>query len=102
MFVILLLSSHSSTALSWFDKTRLAIAKVAGYDKYFNAAGADIAKLKLGAAEGHNHFVNTPEELQSQLSRSFHKLISTAMLIRHVIFTGQSLLRQRVYRIQNY
>jgi hypothetical protein len=48
-------SSHA-----WFDETHLAVAKVAGYQKWFNAAGADVAKLKMGHKEGHNHFVNNP------------------------------------------
>jgi hypothetical protein len=54
----------------------LAIAKVAGYEKWFNAAGPDVAKLKLGDKEGHNHFVNnprgtvvTPEMVLSQVER---------------------------------
>jgi hypothetical protein len=33
---------------AWYDETHLAIAKVAGYDKWFNAAGPDVAKLKMG------------------------------------------------------
>jgi hypothetical protein len=45
---------------AWFDETHVAIAKVASYQKWFNAAGADVAKLKLGDKEGHNHFVNNP------------------------------------------
>jgi len=45
---------------AWYDETHVAIAKVAGYAKWFNAAAADVAKLKLGAVEGHNHFVNNP------------------------------------------
>ena len=48
-------SSHA-----WFDETHLAVAKVAGYQKWFNAVGADVAKLKMGDKEGHNHFVNNP------------------------------------------
>ena len=48
------------SSLSWYDETHLAIAKVAGYSKWFNAAGPDVAKLKLGDKEGHNHFVNNP------------------------------------------
>ena len=53
--------SYPSTSSAWFDETHLAIAKVAGYQKWFNAAGPDIAKLKMGDKEGHNHFVNNPK-----------------------------------------
>jgi hypothetical protein len=55
-----MLALYPSTSSAWFDETHLAIAKVAGYQKWFNAAGPDVAKLKLGDKEGHNHFVNNP------------------------------------------
>jgi hypothetical protein len=65
-----------STSSAWFDETHLAIAKVAGYQKWFNAAGPDVAKLKMGDKEGHNHFVNnprgtvvTPEIILAQVDR---------------------------------
>ena len=51
-----------TTGSAWFDETHLAIAKVAGYTKWFNAAGPDVAKLKMGDKEGHNHFVNNPRD----------------------------------------
>lgn len=46
---------------AWFDDTHLAIAKAAGYKKWYLAVGADMAKLKAGASEGHNHYVNNPK-----------------------------------------
>ena len=61
MWLLLLVGvSYPSTSSAWFDETHLAIAKVAGYPKWFNAAGPDVAKLKMGDKEGHNHFVNNP------------------------------------------
>jgi len=45
---------------TWHDETHIAIAKAAGYEKWFNAAGADIAKIKAGAVEKRNHYVNNP------------------------------------------
>jgi len=59
LFIVLLLNLQSST-YAWHDETHLAIAKVAGYEKWYNAAGADIAKLKAGDKEGHNHYSNNP------------------------------------------
>jgi len=50
----------AGVAQAWFDETHVAIAKVAGYPKWFNAAAADVARLKLGRIEGYNHFVNNP------------------------------------------
>ena len=43
---------------AWHDETHIAIAKAAGFHKWFNAAGADIAKIKAGAVEKLNHYVN--------------------------------------------
>ncbi len=45
---------------AWFDETHVAIAKAAGYSKWFNAVGPDMIKEKLGNRERHNHFVNNP------------------------------------------
>jgi len=47
-------------AHAWFDETHIAVAKVAGYPKWFNACGPDMIKVKLGDREGHNHYVNNP------------------------------------------
>ena len=49
-----------SSSKAWHDETHIAIAKVAGYYKWYNAAGADIAKVKAGKIEGHNHYRNNP------------------------------------------
>ena len=50
----------SHPALAWHDETHIAIAKVAGHKKWFNAAAADIIKIKAGDIEYANHFVNNP------------------------------------------
>ena len=54
--LLLLLLPNFSHA--WFDETHLAIAKAAGYSKWYNAAAADIAKEKMGNTEGYNHYVD--------------------------------------------
>ncbi len=66
----------SSVAHGWYDRTHLAIAKAVGYDRWYNAAGADIAKLKAGSTEGYNHFYNniegtdiTAERVLAQIKR---------------------------------
>jgi hypothetical protein len=48
-------------ASAWHDETHIAIAKASGYQKWFNATGADMAKLKAGEIESHNHYVNNPK-----------------------------------------
>lgn len=47
-------------AAAWHDETHLAVARAAGYAKWHHAAGADMAKLKAGDREAHNHYVNQP------------------------------------------
>ncbi len=47
-----------SISCAWHDRTHIAIAKAAGYEYWFNAAGADITKVKAGAVEEKNHYFN--------------------------------------------
>jgi hypothetical protein len=63
-------------AQAWQDKTHVSIAKAAGYEYWFNAAGADMAKIKAGTIEIYNHWYNnnsevkvTPEMVLDQASR---------------------------------
>lgn len=56
----LLSTTSPKRASAWHDETHLAIAKAAGYSKWYSAIGADMAKLKAGDIESHNHFVNNP------------------------------------------
>ena len=58
--LVLSLISFSTQSWAWHDETHLAIAKAAGYEKWFNAAGADITKIKAGDVEKKNHYVNNP------------------------------------------
>jgi hypothetical protein len=71
-----LLLSHGAAAHGWYDKTHISIAQAAGYDRWFNAVGADIAKIKAGNIEACNHFFNnsenreiTPQQVFSQVAR---------------------------------
>lgn len=50
----------AGAAEAWYDETHLAVARAAGYAKWHHAAGADMAKLKAGDREAHNHYVNQP------------------------------------------
>ena len=55
-----LLIAFTGTASAWHDETHIAVAKVAGYWKWYNAAGADMIKLKAREIEQPNHYVNNP------------------------------------------
>lgn len=56
----LLICNYPAVGWSWHDETHLAIAKAAGYKKWFNAAGADITKIKAGNLERRNHGTENP------------------------------------------
>ena len=62
ILAVLAILAVPKLSTAWHDETHIGIAKVAGYYKWFNATGADMAKLKTGELESHNHYVNNPPE----------------------------------------
>jgi hypothetical protein len=65
-----------SPGRAWHDETHLAVAKAAGYAKWYNAAGPDVAKEKAGERERHNHYFGnyrnveiTPQFVLEQVGR---------------------------------
>jgi hypothetical protein len=60
--IVFFILSGLSPALAWNDGTHLAVAKAAGYFKWYNAAGADMAKIKAGHIEQYNHYFDNNEE----------------------------------------
>lgn len=54
----------ASSAFCWSDRTHLAIAKASGYSSWYNAAGADMAKVKAGNTEGANHWFNNTADTE--------------------------------------
>jgi hypothetical protein len=74
LFPIGILSTTPDTSSAWYDETHLAIAKAAGYYKWYLAVGADMAKTKAGKIESDNHYFNnapdvvvTPALIESQI-----------------------------------
>lgn len=61
ILVIFVIVVFHGSASGWHDETHLAIAKAAGYAKWYNAAGADMAKLKADRIEKNNHYSNNAE-----------------------------------------
>jgi len=55
MLALLALLLLPSAAFGWHDRTHVAIAWAAGFDRWYSAAAPDVAKLKYpcGAYEGH-------------------------------------------------
>lgn len=60
LITVLSIISFAGKTYPWHDETHFAIAKATGYKKWYNATGADMAKLKAGKIERFNHYVNNP------------------------------------------
>jgi hypothetical protein len=56
VFSLLILHITPGTPWAWHDQTHIAIAKAAGYPYWYNAAGADMTKIKAGTIEEKNHY----------------------------------------------
>ncbi len=76
IFIFFTIFLHFGVAFGWHDETHLAVARAAGYGKWYNCAGADITKIKAGEVEKHNHYFNnnagievTPRLVQDQAGR---------------------------------
>ncbi|HUJ79241.1 MAG TPA: hypothetical protein VLY45_02870 [Nitrospiria bacterium] len=63
VFVCLLLLAPEP-ARAWHDHTHLAIAKAAGDPGWYNAAAADVTKIKAGAIEDKNHFFDNDKNVE--------------------------------------
>jgi hypothetical protein len=73
---VFFITSFAGNSYPWHDETHIAIAKSTGYKKWYNATGADMAKLKAGKVEKRNHYVNnsrgatvTPETVFKQAKK---------------------------------
>jgi hypothetical protein len=62
ILAIFLVISFTGNSYPWHDETHMAIAKAAGYKKWYNSAGADMIKTKAMAIERPNHYVSNPGE----------------------------------------
>ena len=51
-------------SLAWNDETHIAIARAAGYEKWYNAAGVDMIKLKAENLEKPNHYFNNNDNIE--------------------------------------
>lgn len=69
LIIVFFLLSLSGPVMAWHDKTHMSVAKAAGYEMWYNAAGADMAKIKAGNKEKYNHWYNNTwkKEITAQL-----------------------------------
>ncbi len=79
LLAVFFIASFAGNSYPWHDETHIAIAKAKGYKKWYNATGADMAKLKAGSAEKRNHYVNNPRgttvtpEMVLQQTKKYNK-----------------------------
>lgn len=59
----LFLFFNLSAASGWHDETHLAVAKAAGYSRWYNAAGPDITKIKADFIERNNHYFDNEKDV---------------------------------------
>ncbi len=62
VILTLIVFLNANLLYAWHDRTHIAVARVAGYERWFNATGPDMAKIKAGRREGLNHYYDNPED----------------------------------------
>ena len=99
--VFFLIAISPGPSRAWHDETHIAIAKVAGYHKWYNAAGADMAKVKANDIEPYNHFVNnpsgkwvTPEMVLAQVKK-YDRIDKVGHLYGAIIASTRNYIRKR-------
>ena len=102
LITIFLMTAFAGNSYPWHDETHIAIAKAAGYRKWFNAVGADMAKLKAGDVEKFNHFADnprgtvvTPEMVFEQVKKYNHSDDPEGHLYGAIIASIRDYLRYR-------
>lgn len=98
--VLFFIVGLATGAYPWHDETHIAIAKAAGYKKWYNATGADMAKLKAGPVEEKNHYVNnlrgsvvTPEMVLAQVKKYNNKTDMTGHLYGAIVASVRDYLK---------
>lgn len=69
LIIVLFILLSASQAWTWHDQTHLTVAKIAGLNSWYNAAGPDLARIKAGNIESYNHWFNNnaEEEVTSRM-----------------------------------
>lgn len=94
--------SFTGNSYPWHDETHMAIAKAAGYKKWYNSAGADMIKTKAMGIERPNHYVSnprqavvTPEMVLRQIKKYNKKTDVTGHLYGAIIASIRDYLKQK-------
>jgi len=102
LLTFLFVISFAGSSHPWHDETHIAIAKTTGYKKWYNATGADMAKLKAGKVEKLNHYVNnppgtviTPEMVFQQIKKYNNKTDIRGHLYGAIIASVRDYLKEK-------
>ncbi len=102
LLTFLFVISFAGSSYPWHDETHIAIAKTTGYKKWYNATGADMAKLKAGKVEKLNHYVNnppgtviTPEMVFQQIKKYNNKTDIRGHLYGAIIASVRDYLKEK-------
>jgi hypothetical protein len=74
LLTVFLITGFAVNSYPWNDETHITIAKAAGYKKWYNAVGADMAKLKAGKIEELNHYASNPKGTSVTLEMVFQQV----------------------------
>ncbi len=101
ILAVLFLVIYPRPSAAWHDETHIAIAKAAGYSKWYSAIGADMAKIKAGDKEAHNHFVYnpqgtviTPEMVFGQVKK-YNKIEKTGHLYGAIVASVRDYIKEK-------
>ena len=102
LLTIFFVISFAGNSYPWHDETHIAIAKTAGYKKWYNATGADMAKLKADKIEKLNHYVInppgtviTPEMVLQQIKKYNNKTDIIGHLYGAIIASVRNYLKEK-------
>jgi hypothetical protein len=102
LLTIFFVISFIGNSYPWHDETHIAIAKATGYKKWYNAAGADMLKIKAGYTERLNHYTNnprgtiiTPEMVLKQIKKYNNKTDIIGHLYGAIIASVRDYLKEK-------
>ncbi len=102
LLTVFFLISFIGNSYPWHDETHIAIAKATGYKKWYNAAGADMLKIKAGYTERLNHYTNnprgtiiTPEMVLKQIKKYNNKTDIIGHLYGAIIASVRDYLKEK-------
>jgi hypothetical protein len=102
LITVFLITGFAGNSYPWHDETHIAMAKAAGYKKWYNSTGADMVKLKAGKVERPNHYssisrgaIVTPEMVFDQVKKYNSKTHITGHLYGAILASVRDYLKYK-------